>query len=510
MDALLQGVQDALSVGPLLAILVGVSIGIFMGAVPGLTAAMAIALLASVTFGMDPLTAIAFLIGIYKGGTFGGSISAVLLNIPGSPEASATSFDGYPLARSGRARQALHMALFASVAGALLADLLLYMVAAPFSRIALKFGPAELTFVVLFAFTFVAGLTGRSMARGLIACAFGILCAMVGLDPMTAGPRMTFGQVEMLDGLPLLPIAIGMLGLAEVMVAAERAFRRRAGKRDAAGGAISSTSGPPLSIGAFASHWKTILRSSLIGSVIGALPGVGASLAAFLGYGSAKRHSRTPDSFGKGTLDGVAGPEAANSAVVGGSFVPLLTLGIPGNVTTALLVGTFLVHGIEPGPHVFKTDPALIYGIFTILFVANFANLAVGLLGSGLYRHIVRAPEYVSYSVIGLTCLVGVFASTNSVFSLYIMIVFAVFGYFMKKFDYSFVAFLIGFVLAPEFEVSFRSFLLVAQGDPVGFLVTRPIAMLFCGLTIVAVLHILWSEQKKRRQARHAERAAAV
>ena len=498
MDALIAGIQSALTLAPLLAIAAGVSIGIFMGAVPGLTAAMAIALLAPVTFGLDPLTAVAFLIGIYKGGTFGGSISAILLNVPGSPEATATAFDGYPLSKSGRAKQALQMALFASVCGAILADLMLYAVAGPFSKIALKFGPAELTFVVLFAFTFVAGLTGRSMARGLTACAFGVLCAMVGLDPMSAAPRMTFGHVELLDGLPLLPIAIGMLGLAEVMVAAERAYLHRRNANLETPPPISATSGPSLSLSSLAGHWKTILRSSLIGSAIGALPGIGASLAAFIGYGAAQKYSKTPERFGKGCLDGVAGPEAANSAVVGGSFVPLLTLGIPGNVTTALLIGTFLVHGIEPGPHVFKTDPALIYGIFTILFIANFVNLAVGLMGSGLYSHIVKAPEYVSYSIIGLTCLTGVYASTNSIFSLYVMIIFAVIGFFMKKFDYSFVAFLIGFVLAPEFEVSFRSFLLVAQGDPLGFLFQRPIALLFCVMTIIAVLRITWTEHQKR------------
>ncbi|WP_282606214.1 tripartite tricarboxylate transporter permease [Pelagibius sp. Alg239-R121] len=493
MDALIAGILSVFSLGPLIGIAAGVAVGIFMGAIPGLTAAMAIALLSPVTFGMEPLTAIAFLTGIYKGGTFGGSISAILLNTPGSPEATATAFDGYPLAKAGQVKRALHMALFASVAGALLADVMLYVVAAPFSRIALKFGPTEITFVVLFAFTFVAGLTGRSMSRGMAACAFGVLCAMVGLDPMSATPRLNFGFIELQDGLPLLPIAIGMLGVTEVMLAIERALKRRkSGSADEAN-SISETSGPALSVTEFLAYWKTVLRSSLIGSAIGALPGIGASMAAFVGYGTARKYSKTPEEFGKGTLDGVAAPEAANSAVVGGSFVPLLTLGIPGNVTTALLIGTFLVHGIEPGPHVFKTEPTLIYGIFTILFVANFFNLAIGLLGSGLYGHIVKAPEYFSYAIVGLTCVTGVYASSNSVFSLYVMIGFAVVGYFMKKFDYSFVAFLIGFVLAPEFEIAFRSFLLIAQGDPLGLIIGSPIALLFCVLTIIAVVRIAWT-----------------
>ena len=234
------------------------------------------------------------------------------------------------------------------------------------------------------------------------------------------------------------------------------------------------------------------MRSSFIGSCVGALPGIGASMAAFLGYGSAKKYSKQPELFGKGNLDGIAGPEAANSAVVGGSFVPLLTLGIPGNVTTALMIGTFLVHGIEPGPHVFNNQPILIYSIFSILLIANFFNLIIGLLGSGIYSHIIRLPEYIIYSIVGLTCLTGVLAASSTIFDLYIVIIFGVIGYFMKKFDYSFVAFLIGFVLAPEFELSFRSYLLLAQGDPIELLFSRPIALFFFGLTILAIFKILW------------------
>ena len=492
MENLIIGIQNALTLGPLIALIAGVTIGIFMGAIPGLTAAMAIALLAPITFGMQPITAIAFLIGIYKGGTFGGSISAILLNIPGSPEASATSFDGFPLAKKGRAREALQMALFASVAGAIIADILLYVVAAPFSKFALKFGPTELTFVVLFAFTFVAGLTGKSMIRGLIACSFGILCAMVGLDPMSATPRLTFGYIELFDGLSLLSIAIGMLGLAEIIFVLEKKFREKYGLKKVEIAQFGEKRGPNLNLVVFFQYWKTILRSSFIGSCVGALPGIGASMAAFLGYGSAKKYSKQPELFGKGNLDGIAGPEAANSAVVGGSFVPLLTLGIPGNVTTALMVGTFLVHGIEPGPHVFNNQPILIYSIFSILLIANFFNLIIGLLGSGIYSHIIRLPEYIIYSIVGLTCLTGVLAASSTIFDLYIVIIFGVIGYFMKKFDYSFVAFLIGFVLAPEFELSFRSYLLLAQGDPVGLLFSRPIALFFFGLTILAIFKILW------------------
>ena len=493
MDTLIAGIFSVLALEPLLAIGAGVAVGIFMGAIPGLHAAMAIALLSPITFGMQPITAIAFLTGIYKGGTYGGSISAILLNTPGSPEATASAFDGYPLARAGKAKKALQMALYASVGGALLADLLLYVVASPFSKFALQFGPTEVTFVILFAFTFVAGLTGKSLLRGLAACSFGFLCGMIGLDPMSATPRLNFGYLELQDGLPLLPIAIGMLGVAEVIFAVERGRAHlREKQNEAPTQMISVTGGGNLSVLEYFTHWKTIIRSSLIGTCIGALPGIGAAMAAFVGYGAAKKHSQRPEEFGQGSLDGVAAPEAANSAVVGGSFVPLLTLGIPGNVTTALLIGTFLVHGIEPGPHVFKMDPVLIYGIFTILFMANFFTLVIGLVGSGLYSHIIKVPEYITYSVIALTCVTGVYAMSSSLFFIYVMILFSFIGYLMKKFDYSFVAFLIGFVLAPEFELAFRSFLLISQGDPVGQLVQRPIALVFFFLTLVTLSRILW------------------
>ncbi len=501
LEPLIAGILSVLSLEPLIGIAAGVAVGIFMGAVPGLHAAMAIALLSPITFGMQPITAIAFLTGIYKGGTYGGSISAILLNTPGSPEATASAFDGYPLAKAGKAKKALQMALYASVAGALLADVLLYAIAAPFSRFALKFGPTEVTFLVLFAFTFVAGLAGKSMLRGLAACAFGFLCAMIGLDPMSATPRLNFGFIELQDGLPLLPIAIGMLGVTEVMFAVERGLEHRRRAQGEAPKPISGTGGPSLGWVEFLTHWKTILRSSLIGTGIGALPGIGAAMAAFVGYGTARKYAKNPDEFGRGALEGVAAPEAANSAVVGGSFVPLLTLGIPGNVTTALLIGTFLVHGIEPGPHVFKTQPTLIYGIFTILFVANFFNLIIGLLGSSLYSHIVKVPEYITYSIIALTCVTGVYAASSSFFFIYVMVIFSVIGYFMKKFDYSFVAFLIGFVLAPEFEISFRSFLLIAQGNPVGLLLQSPIALVFFLLTVGAVVRILWAQSGRARRS---------
>ena len=482
MDALLAGIQNATSVEPLLAILAGVSIGIFMGAVPGLTAAMAIALLAPVTFGMDPLTAVAFLIGIYKGGTFGGSISAILLNVPGSPEATATAFDGYPLSRKGRAKQALQMALYASVAGAILADLLLYLVAAPFSKIALKFGPAELTFVVLFAFTFVAGLTGKSMARGLSACAFGVLCAMVGLDPMSASPRMTFGFVELLDGLPLLPIAIGMLGLAEVMVAAERAYARRRGGTTHSAEPISATSGPPLSIAEFTSHWKTILRSSLIGSAIGALPGIGASLAAFVGYGTAQKYSKTPEEFGSGILDGVAGSEAANSAVVGGSFVPLLTLGIPGSTAAALLSGVMLIHGVEIGPNIFTTSYDIIYGVFAAGLLCIATYFVVGYWGSGYVGALVgRIPANMVYPIIFVTCYVAVYATRQATFDMVIMTIFGLIGFLMKRLDMSLPAFVIAFILGPGLERSMRQTFLLDEAGGWIFL-ERPVALGFFAL----------------------------
>jgi len=484
MEQVLAGFTDVFTLGNIVYIALGITMGTFVGAVPGLNGPMAIAIAVPLTFFMSPLAAIAFLVGINKGGTYGGSISAILLNTPGAPEAAATCFDGYPLARQGKAEKALKMALYASVFGDTFSDLVLIMVAAPIALVALKMGPPEITAVIIFALTIIAAVSGRSLLKGFIAAAFGIFVSCVGLDPVTATPRLCMGFIELQNGIPLMAIGIGMLALSEVLIQIE-------GYASSPTESISLTKGVKkedriVSLQEFKSCLKTMLRSSIIGTIMGALPGLGATVASFIGYGAAKRASKNPEKFGKGTIEGVAAAEAANNAVVGANLIPLFTLGIPGNVAAALLIGAFMIHGITPGPLMFQEHGRLIYGIYGAMLVANFLNLTIGSFGLKLFARVVRIRKQIIYPVITMFCITGAYIADNSLFAVALMIIFAILGYFMKKLDFSFVTFIIGFVLGPMFELSFRQTLILSKNNPL-ILLSHPISLGFLILTAFSI-----------------------
>ena len=370
LEQLIAGFGAALDPVNMLFMAVGVALGIVVGILPGLGSVTALSILIPITYYMSPLVAIAFLVGVNKGGTSGGAIPSILLNAPGTPEAAATALDGYPMARAGKPVKAMKAALYASVFGDTLSDAILILVAAPFAAFALNFGPAEFTAIILFSFTLITGLSGRSQIKGAIAAAFGVFLSTIGLDPVESTPRMTFGFVELFDGISLNALAIGTLALSSVI---EQIFQmRRAGI--AAHTALSPVVDPLLNrlyAREFWGHWRTLVRSALIGSGVGMLPGLGVSLAAFLGYGAARRASRTPERFGTGTLEGVMATEAANSAVVGANLVPTIALGIPGNIAAALLIGAFMIHGIVPGPFMMEMHGDLVYALFASMLIAN-------------------------------------------------------------------------------------------------------------------------------------------
>ena len=378
METILLGVQDALTPAIFVVVLAGVTLGIVVGAIPGLNAPMAIAIAIPLTYYMSPLAALAFLISVNKGGSFGGSISGILLNTPGSPEAAATAIDGHPLARAGYPMKAMKTALGASVAGDLFSDVVLILVAAPLAVVALKLGPVEIMGLIVFAFAMISGLLGGSVAKGLIATALGVFFASIGTDPTMSMPRLDFGYIELQSGIPLMALGIGMLAVSEILVQIENHVR---------GGGASVRIGADraaddrLGLREFMGMWRTLLRSAAIGTGIGALPGLGATIAGFLGYGAARRASKRSENFGNGEVEGIAGAEAANSAVVGANLIPLLALGIPGNVTAALLVGAFIIHGFAPGPWMFEENGRLIYGMFAAMVIANLANLVIGGFG---------------------------------------------------------------------------------------------------------------------------------
>ena len=486
MDVILAGIAGAFDPVNIAFIVLGVSLGILVGAIPGMSAPMAIAIGVPLTYAMNPVSAIAFLLGVHKGGEYGGAITSILLNTPGEVSSALTALEGYPLAQQGKPRKALLMSLYASVAGDVFADLVLIVSAAPLALLALRMGPAELLGVLVFAFAFIASLLGRSVAKGLFALSLGMLLATVGLDIESGGERLTFGILELQDGIPLVAIAIGVLAFGEVLVQIEEYFRKRGAETAAARIELSSNENDRLTWRELAACWRAIVRGSVIGTGVGALPGLGASVAAFLAYGSERRASKTPEQFGTGKLEGLAAVESANNAVIGASLIPLLTLGIPGSATAALIVGAFLIHGITPGPFVFQENPVVIYGLFASLLLANLVNLVIGNVGLRFFAMFLAIPRRIIIASTAVLCLTGAYVSTGSTFGVGVMLAFAVLGYFMRKLEFPFIVFLIGFILGPMFERSLRQTVILFD-DPLTLAVQHPL------LPILAVLGIYFA-----------------
>jgi putative tricarboxylic transport membrane protein len=462
LSIILAGFSDAFSVTNLLFVLFGVA--------------------------LDPLVAISFLVGVNKGGLVGGAIPAVLMNTPGTPDAAATAIDGYPLAKQGKPLKATKMALFSSITGDTFSDIVLITVAAPLAILALKMGPIEIFALMIFTFSVLAGLIGTSLIKGIIAAALGLLVASIGSDPEHFTPRLMFGYWELFDGLPLPSVAIGMLAISEIL---RRMTESHGTMRSAIN--IDMDGDPNDRRVTWAEYWGcryTMLRGATIGTVLGALPGIGSTAAAFMSYAFAKASSKDPSSFGKGNLHGIAATESANSAVVGANLIPLLTLGIPGSVGAALIISAFMIHGMQPGPLLFETQGRLVYGLFGAMIMANFVNLWVGQIGLRFWVKVVSAPESIIFSSALLLCFVGVSMATNGLFGVAIMLMFAVLGYVMTSFGYSIVIFIIAFFLGPRFEKSISQSLALTKGDLL-LIYQSPVAMTLLILSIVSFFWFL-------------------
>lgn len=485
LEFFIAGTLDALQPVNLLFVLVGVTSGVLAGAIPGVNGPMAIALCVPLSYYMSPVAAIGFLVGLNKGAFYGGAISGILLNTPGTPEAAATSWDGNPLARQGKGEKALRMALYSSVSGDAFATLVLILVAAPLAAVALYMGPPEIFALICLAMTIIAGLGTKSLTRGLIAAAFGILVGTVGMEPVSAMPRLTFDFYQLERGISLIPVGIGMLAFSEIIIQMER-FIKIGGHHCT----LAFSDKPEDRFVSFAEYrksLKTILLSSTYGTAVGALPGLGAPVASFFAYDQAKKRSKTPEEFGKGKLDGIAAAESANSAVVASSLIPLFTLGIPGNVAAALLIGAFVIHGMIPGPLMFEQNAQFIYSIFASLIFANIFLLGVGRVGLRASCRIVQTPASVLYPVIIFTCIMGAYLAGYSTFDVNLMLFFAFLAYFMRKFDFSFISFIIGFILAPIWETALQQVVISSQFNPYMFF-TRPVAMALMAITFYIVI----------------------
>lgn len=478
--ALLTVITDPTLLG---AILLAAVVGMVVGATPGLTASAAIAMLLPITFHMPPLFALAFLYVIGKSGRYGGSIAAILFNTPGTAASAATQIDGYPLARAGKAGKAMKVATISSVIGDFMGDIMLVVGVGFIAALALKLGPPE-TFAIYFAaFVVIGSVIGKSVLKGLASALLGILVAMVGLDPISGEERFTFGLFELSNGIGLVPLMIGVFVLGEVF---SQMDQQKHQKRDIENNE-SEGEDNGLSWQEYRPCLPHALRGGVIGAGIGVLPGLGSAIAAFISYGEGKRRASNSGEWGKGALEGVAAPEAANNAVSGPSMAPLLTLGIPGSTIGAILLGVFLIHGIQVGPTLFLTDRELVYQLFACGLIGIFAYGLIGYFGaSRVARLILKIPGNILYPIIFITAFVASYSARGSLFDVTVMTMAGFVGWLMRKFDFNIAAFVISFVLAKGAEETFRQAMLMSDGGAMIF-IERPIALLFLVIGLAAI-----------------------
>ena len=450
--------------------------GVVIGALPGLTAAAAIAMLVPVTYYLDPLSALAFLYVIGKSGRYGGSVSAILFNTPGTTASVATMIDGHPLTRRGEAKRALRTATIASVCGDLIGDAILIFGAVTIARWTARFGPPEYFAVHVMAFLVIGSVVGASVLKGLLATILGIAAALVGLDPITGQPRWTFGSLELEGGLRLVPLLVGLFVVSELMVRAEAAIR------GAPPAPALPRGGAGLRLAEAVRLLPVIGRSALYGSAIGIMPGLGSSVAAFVAYTEEKRRAGPRAGWGTGVLAGVAAPEAANNAVSGPSMIPLLTLGVPGSTVAAILMGVFLIHGIPIGPSIFRTSGELVFGLFAAGIVGILLYGLIGwFFGPAIGGLIARVPERVVYPAIFLVTIVAAYSARLSLWDAQVMLIAGVAGWGMRRLGFPLAAFIIAFILAPGAEQALRQSLLLSR-DGWAIFVTQPVAGGFLAL----------------------------
>lgn len=457
---------------------VGVLVGCIVGAIPGMTATMGVALALPFTFYMNPVTGILLLLGVYKGGIYGGSIPAILIKTPGTPAAACTVLDGYPLAQKGQANKALHMALYSSCVADFISNIALIFFAGSIAAYALKFGPPEFFTLILFSLTIIAGVAGDSLSRGLVSAMLGLFLATIGLDLIYGTERLIFGEPELMGGLKFIPVLIGLFAIPEII----NHYTHRHG----AGDKIKNLGNDGVTMVEWLRCLKSVVRGSFIGVMMGAIPGIGGAPSAFLSYSEAKRTSKVADNFGKGELEGIAASEAGNNGVAGATMIPLLALGVPGDVITAVILGAFMIHGLQPGPILFEQNITLVYAIFMGIMLSSIFLLIVGKLGIRVFARISDVPNSFLYPVVLVLCVFGTYAVGNTMFDILIMLIMGLVGYFMLRFRIPAAPFLIAFILGPLLEDSFRQALQLSRGD-FSIFIRNPICWFFIGLTILSL-----------------------
>ena len=470
-----------------------VGAGIVVGALPGLTATMAMALFLPFTFFMPPELGLSIMVGLFAGGIAGGSIPAILLNIPGTPAAAATVLDGYQMTRKGRAAEALGISFISSATGGLFSALVMVVAAPAIARASLNFQAPEFFVLALYGLTIIAAVAGDSLVKGLIAGLIGLTLAMVGLDPITAVQRFTFGSYELYGGFSLIPVLIGVFGLSQVFILVQES--------------VGTAPLPTLTGRRFPTRadlklcGSSILRGSMIGTAVGIVPGTGTDIGAFLSYSQAKRHQKGSTPFGQGNPQGVAAAESANNAVVGGTLIPMLTLGIPGDAGSAVLLGGLLIHGLTPGPGMF-TGPksSVTYVLFASFILANLFMLAFGLFGIRWFVKVVKIPTHALVPIIVLLCLVGSYAINNSLLDVWVALGAGVLGYVLVTFRFPVSPIILGLILGPMAESNFRRSMVFSHGDWTVFF-TRPLSIGFWLLILLSFVYVWRSSRKGKLDA---------
>ncbi|WP_337997751.1 tripartite tricarboxylate transporter permease [Oleispirillum naphthae] len=495
MEDWLAGLGLVMQFGVLAAIAAGVILGTFIGAIPGLTATMAIGLLIPFTFTMPPLMGMGLLLGVYVGGYSGGAFSSILLGIPGTPSNFVTMFDGYPMTRKGESGRALTTAVFTSFVGGTVSAVILATVAPPLARLALEFGPSEYFAFSVLGLTLVAGASGGSIAKGVWAACLGILISCIGPDPITSQPRYTFDSIALLRGIPLMPALIGLFALPPLLQEAARY--------------CAETQVFDAGISRMLLRWadirrigRTLVSSSLIGTLIGILPGSGAAIACFISYDAAKAISKTPEEFGTGCIEGVAASECCNNATTGGALVPMIVLGIPGDAVTAVLLGGLMIHGLIPGPMFVVDSPDVVYGIFIAFFISNIIMFVFQMATLKYYTKISGIPTKYIVPLLLVFCCLGTYSLSTSLSDVWIMLILGGVGYLLSRVSYPIAPIVLGLVLGPILESNLRMSVLLFHTAP-ATLLTRPFTMGCLALAAASVLFFVRGKGSARKP-RHA------
>ncbi|WP_370196952.1 tripartite tricarboxylate transporter permease [Aurantimonas sp.] len=478
----------------LFAMVAGVVLGIAIGALPGLSATMGIAVLIPLTFGLDPLVGLGMMAGIYNGAMYGGAIPAVLLRIPGTPASIVTTFDGYPMAQKGEAGRALQIAVVSSAIGGMVSAVVLMTLAPPLARVTLAFGPAEYFWVGIFGLSAIAVFVGKNPIKGVLSACIGLLIGCIGIDTITGAQRFTFGNINLYDGFNIVVLLTGLYAIPPAIAMAEEAVKTGISRDKLR---VKSSHGM---FDDWRRLWKTWTRSSVIGVIVGLLPGAGGNIAAFLSYNEAKRASKTPDEFGEGSPEGVAAGECGNNADNSAALVPALTLGVPGSSVAAVILGGLLIHGLRPGPALFRDYPDVVYGFMIQMFVTSALLMFIGgIIGTRVFIHVLRLPRVLLVPLIAGLTAVGVYSINNSMFDLYMMLGFGLLGYAMERLDFPLAPAVLGLILGPMAEENMRLALLISQNDWLVF-VTRPISVTIAVLTLLVLAFPIIRDMIARRR----------